>query len=171
MRKRWWGYAALAAMLAGGQAAAADEARHVNFAAFQKEAPGFRFEPVVLGSFSDFINAMKGAQMLLLSHTNHAIDGDVINIQQDVLRESSGANLGDFGINCSLSFHATKDNGEPFYTLGGVCRFLGVGEKHQKVVATFKPIPLADAAQGVDAWVLLHEDATSGVAFYANVSD
>ncbi len=157
--------------LAGWTPASADDARHVNFAAFQKQAAGFVFEPVVLGSFSDFITAMKGAQMLLLSHTSHAIDGDVINIQQDVLREGEGAKLGDYGINCSLSFHATAENGEPFYTLGGVCRFLGVVEQAQKVVTSFKPAPLANAAQGVDAWVLLHEDATSGVALYANVSD
>ncbi len=149
----------------------AGEARHINFAAFEKQDPGFRFEPVVLGSFSEFIATMKGAGILMLVHTNEAVDGDVINVQQDVLRESSGADLGDFGINCSLSFKVTNDNDNPFYTLGGVCRFLGVGEKHRNLTATFKPVPLADAAQGVDAWVLLHEDKASGIAFYANVSN
>ncbi|MDX8401931.1 MAG: hypothetical protein R8K47_04805 [Mariprofundaceae bacterium] len=172
MNRTWLVLAAFgAAMLSGwSMVAQAADVRRVNFAAFERVQDGFRFDPVVGGSFSEFITAMKGAKILLLVHTDQAVDGDVINIQQDVLRDAEGADLYDFGINCSLSFHARDEDGEPFYTLGGVCRFLGVGEKHQKLVATFKETPLVDAAQGVDAWVLLHEDKTSGIAFYANVS-
>jgi len=74
----------------GAVESSAAEIRNVNFAVFQKQSDDFEFEAIVLGKFSDFIDEMKGAQVLLISHTTDSIDGDVINVQQDVLRDSEG---------------------------------------------------------------------------------
>jgi len=150
--------------------ALAGESRHINFAAFQKESPNFEYEAIVLGKFSDFINAMDGAQVLILSHMADAVDGDVINIQQDVLREENGA-LGDFGINCQLSFKDESDAESTSYAIGGICRIIQIGKgKELKLVAVIPSASLPDTAQGIDAWVELYEDEKTGIAFYANVS-
>ncbi|MDX8392354.1 MAG: hypothetical protein R8K53_07295 [Mariprofundaceae bacterium] len=150
--------------------ALAGEARHVNFAAFQKVAPDFEYEAIVLGKFSDFISAMDGAQVLILSHTADSVDGDVINIQQDVLREENGA-LSDYGINCQLSFLDESDAESTAYAVGGICRIIQIGQgKDLKLVAVIPSASLPDTAQGIDAWVELYEDEKTGIAFYANVS-
>lgn len=161
----------LAALLfPGSSLAASGGSRHLNFAAFEKVDPGFEFDDIVTGKFSDFIEAMKGSQVLLISHTADAINGDVFNIQQDVLR-AEGNKLGDEGINCQLSFvdKSTKDNTD--YSVGGLCKIIEVGNgKNVRLKAVIPMAGLPDTAQGVDAWVKLYEDEKTGIAFYANVS-
>lgn len=148
----------------------AEGARNVNFAAFQKVAPDFEFEPIVLGKFSDFIVAMEGAQILVLAHTNDAVDGDVITVQTDVLRDESGA-LGDFGLNCQLSFKDESTADSPSYMLGGLCKIIRMGRGQKLNLSSVIPhTDVPDTAQGIDAWVKLHEDKQTGIAFYANVS-
>jgi len=150
-------------------AADAGESRHVNFAAFEKNSPDFEYEAIVLGKFSDFISAMDGAQVLILSHLANAVNGDVINIQQDVLRENKGA-LGDFGINCQMSFLDESTADATSYAIGGLCKIIQVGHgKDLKLTAIIPAASLPDTAQGVDAWVELYEDEKTGIAFYANV--
>ncbi len=145
----------------------AAEIRNVNFAVFQKEDDDFEFESIVLGKFSDFIEAMEGSQILLLSHSTDSVDGDVINLQQDVLRESDG-DLNDIGINCSLNFrdHSTDDSTS--FKLGGLCKILDSLNENTTVIIPMTSLP--DTEQGVNAWVQLYEDEASGMAFYANVS-
>jgi len=144
--------------------------RNVNFAAFQKVKAGFEYEAIVLGKFSDFIKAMDGAQVLLLSHTADAMDGDVINIQQDVLREDKGS-LGDFGINCQLSFEDESSADNTSYAIGGLCKIIQVGRgKNIRLTAIIPMASVPDTAQGIDVWVELDEDEKTGIAFYANVS-
>lgn len=146
----------------------ATEARHVNFAAFQKISPGFEFDPIVVGEFSDFIQAMEGSQILVLSHTGDAVSGDVLNIQQDVLREGKNG-LDDHGINCSLSFHIEGAGESPEYSLGGLCKIIRTGSG-KNITAIIPPASLPDTAQGFNAWIELYEDEKYGIAFYANVS-
>lgn len=149
----------------------AGETRNVNFAAFQKIDASFEFDPIVLGKFSDFISVMEGAQVLILSHTADSINGDVINIQQDVLRQSE-AGLGDVGINCQLSYVDESTPESTSFEVGGFCNIIDVGGGHDKKVMAVIPMAgLPDTAQGVDAWVMLYEDEESGIAFYANVSN
>jgi len=150
--------------LAGGGA------RNVNFAAFQKIEAGFEYDAIVLGKFSDFIKAMDGAQVLLLSHTADAVDGDVINIQQDVLREDKGS-LGDFGINCQLSFKDESSVDNTSYAIGGLCKIIQVGRgKNFRLTSIIPMASVPDTAQGIDVWVELEEDEKTGIAFYGNVS-
>ena len=154
-------------LVAVPQVSGAAEIRNINFAIFQKVDDNFEFEAIVLGKFSSFITAMKGSQVLLLSHTRSSVDGDVINIQQDVLRDSSEG-LNDIGINCSLSFrdHSTDDNTD--FELGGLCKILDTLNANVTAVIPMSSLP--DTEQGIDAWVELYEDKANGVAFYANVS-
>lgn len=165
----WTAVILLAGFFSSPRAMAGD-ARHINFAAFEKKSADFEYESIVVGKFSDFIKAMEGAQVLFLSHTSDAVDGDVINIQQDVLREDKGA-LGDFGINCQLSFtdDSTEDNTS--YAIGGLCKIIQTGGgKNLRLNAIIPSTSLPDTAQGVDAWVEVYEDEKTGVAFYGNVS-
>jgi len=148
----------------------AGEARNINFAAFQKSDTNFEFEPIVLGSFGDFISAMKGSQVLVLVHTDNAIDGDVIIAHMDVLRDENGT-LGDFGINCEMSFKDESTAENPSYMIGGLCKIIRVGRgQNLKLKSIIIPVDVPDTAQGIDAWVMIHEDKQTGIAFYANVS-
>jgi len=171
MHKPWIQFAVYLLLFGVGSIqATAGESRNVNFAAFEKVKKNFEFDPIVLGKFSDFIATMDGAQVLILSHTADSIDGDVINIQQDVLRDSQGG-LGDTGINCQLSFKDESTASNTSYAIGGLCKILKVGAgQNKKLTAIIPPASLPDTAQGVEAWVMLYEDEASGIAFYANVS-
>jgi len=150
--------------------AQASEVRNVNFAAFQKVDPSFEFEPIVEGKFANFIKAMEGSQVLALAHTADAKDGDVITLQTSVLRDESGS-LGDFGLDCQLSFKDESTKMDTSYLLGGLCKVIHVG-RGQDVRATLL-IPhtnIPDTSQGFEGWFMLDEDEKTGVAFYANVS-
>ncbi|MDQ6975231.1 MAG: hypothetical protein Q9M22_01550 [Mariprofundaceae bacterium] len=144
----------------------ANEFRSVNIAVFQKEAASFEFDPIVVGSFKDFIGVMEGSQVLLISHTSDAKNGDVINIQQDVLRESNGE-FSDTGINCQFSFYSETDGANLTFLIAGICHILGRNNSDLKEVIS--PTMLPDALQGEDAWVELYENEKTGIAFYANV--
>jgi len=145
----------------------AAEIRNVNFAVFQTDDDDFEFESIVLGKFSDFIEAMEGSQILLLSHSTNSVDGDVINLQQDVLRESEGE-LNDIGINCSLNFRDMSTDDSTAFELGGMCKILD--SLNTNVTAIIPMSSLPDTEQGINAWVKLHENKENGIAFYANVS-
>lgn len=167
-----WGLGAWAALFmvtVGVTPVLAGEARNVNFAAFEKLSPDFQFEPGIVGKFSDFIAAMEGSQILMLSHTADAEDGDVINIQQDVLRQTENG-LGDFGINCSLSFSDESTQSSTAYLLGGLCTILRTGRGDTtKIRAVIPRTNVPDTSLGADVWVMIYEDKETGVAFYANV--
>ncbi len=156
----------LGLMLTTPLLASAAEIRNINFAVFQKNNDDFEFEAIVLGRFSDFIEAMQGSQILLLSHTKNSIDGDVISLQQDVLRESSEG-LNDIGLSCTLTFadHSTEE--DTSFEIGGLCKILD--SLNESVTAIIPMASLPDTDQGIDAWVELYEDEKNGIAFYANV--
>lgn len=146
--------------------AEANDFRSVNIAVFQKESASFEFDPIVVGSFKDFIGVMQGSQVILISHTADAKNGDVINIQQDVLREHGGK-FSDAGINCQFSFNSETDGETPTFLIAGLCHILGVDGTDVKDFIS--PTMLPDASQGEDAWVELYENEKTGIAFYANV--
>ncbi len=148
----------------------ADETRSVNFAAFQKVDQAFEFEAIVEGKFSDFIAEMKGSQILSLVHTAGAVDGDIITMQTSVLRDNAGT-LGDFGVDCQLSFKDESEGEDTSYLLGGVCRVIQVGAgKDLRTTLIIPHINIPDTAQGFEGWFMLDEDEATGIAFYANVS-
>ncbi len=148
----------------------AGEIRSVNFAAFEKVDKNAEFEAVVEGKFSDFITAMKGSQILALTHTAGAIDGDVITLQTSVLRDEAGA-FGDFGIDCQLSFKDESVGNSPSFLLGGICKVIREGRgQHLTTSHVIPHTNVPDTSQGFEGWFLLEEDKKTGVVFYANVS-
>jgi len=150
--------------------ATAGEIRSVNFAAFQKVDKNFEYEAVVEGQFSDFIAAMKGSQILALVHTAGAIDGDVITLQTSVLRDESGS-LGDFGVDCQLSYKDESTKEDTSFLLGGLCKIIKVGRGENLRKTLFIPhTNIPDTSQGFEGWFMLDEDENTGIAFYANVS-
>ncbi|MDQ6977998.1 MAG: hypothetical protein Q9M75_07785 [Ghiorsea sp.] len=150
--------------------ATAGEVRNVNFAAFQKVDKNFEYEAVVEGQFSDFIAAMKGSQILALAHTAGAIDGDVITLQTSVLRDESGA-LGDFGVDCQLSYKDESTKEDTSFLLGGLCKIIKVGRgEHLRKTLFIPHTNIPDTSQGFEGWFMLDEDENTGIAFYANVS-
>jgi hypothetical protein len=157
----------LLALCCSPLAVSAAEIRNVNFAVFQKVDSDFEFEAIVLGKFSDFIEAMEGSQVLLLSHSTNSVNGDVINLQQDVLRDVDGE-LNDIGINCSLNYLDLSTDDDTSFELGGMCKILD--SLNTNVTAIIPMTALPDTEQGIDAWIELYEDEENGIAFYANVS-
>ena len=143
------------------------ELRDINFAVFQKVDDDFEYDPIVLGRFSEFINVMEGTQLLLLSHTKDSINEDVINLQQNVLRESSEG-LNDIGVSCNLTFLDFSEEDETEFELGGMCKIFD--SLNENVMAIIPMASLPDTEEGVEAWVMLYEDENNGIAFYANVS-
>ncbi len=157
-------------LLLAPSAVYAGEARNVNFAAFQKVDKNVEFEAVVEGKFSDFIAAMKGSQILALTHTAGAIDGDVITLQTSVLRDEAG-NFGDFGIDCQLSYKDESVGSDPSFLLGGICKIIREGRgQHSTSNHIIPHTNVPDTSQGFEGWFLLEEDVPTGIAFYANVS-
>jgi hypothetical protein len=163
----------VAALMAGtiSSGAWAGESRSVNFVIFKKADAGYEYDPIMFGSFSRFIKAMHGAQLLLLNHSGSSVNGDVLNLQQDILREQAGDRMSDVGINCQLTFHTMPVGGNIEYSLNGDCQIMesyltGGRTLHAKIPLTELP----DTVQGDDVWIEIYEDSKSGIAFYANVS-
>jgi len=151
--------------------AQADDTRSVNFVIFMKSAPSFEYDPIMFGDFSQFIKAMDGADLLLLSHSAKSQNGDVLNLQQDVLRDQVNGKFSDIGINCQLSFHYETVSNEVEYNVAGNCQI--IAKFHGQAITLKAKIPqteLPDTAQGHDVWIEVYEDKRSGISFYANVS-
>ncbi len=153
-------------------AMAADTQRYMNFAVFQKADPhaDWEYESIVVGNFGDFIDSMgTHAHPLLITRSAGVQDGDVLSMQTDVLREEGDA-LGDFGVNCTMSFmdESTPDQGS--YLIGGMCKVLmkGGGQDLDKTIIVI-PANVPEAVDNESIWLLLDEDEETGTAFYANV--
>ena len=151
--------------------AQAGNARNVNFLIFKKSQPSFEYDPIMFGDFNTFIKDMHGARLVLLSRSAQSVDGDVINLQQDLLKEVKGGEFNDAGVDCQLNFKAEHDVSNVEYQLDGRCQLSG--NFHGKFISINTRIPktvLPDTAKGTDVWIEVYEDKRSGIAFYANVS-
>ncbi len=149
----------------------AGSSKHVNIAAFHKISSSYEFEPIVVGSFSDFIREMeKGSEIVFLNHTANVIDGDVITLSASVLR-STADGFNDEGSTCSISFFDSSTADNTAYSVGGICTIIHSAKG--EIIKSKTVIPsadLPDTSQGIDVWVMLEEDSKNGIAFYANVS-
>lgn len=141
----------------------------VNLAAFQRLDTSTEFEGVVEGALIPFLTAMKDKKMLAIIHTEGAFGGDVITLQTSVLYHNDSG-LGDYGIDCQLSFTEDIESGESYFSLGGVCRIQRVGHgKSSKHILVIPPTPIPESAKEGHEWYLLDEDEESGVAFFVNI--
>jgi len=158
-------------MLMPTAAAAADATRSVNFVIFMKAQANYNYDPIMFGGFSKFIRQMEGAQLLLLSHSARSRSGDVINLQQDVLKDNKVGGVDDVGVNCQLSFSYDGTDADTEYHLTGDCQIIDRFKGQSMTIKAHIPMTdLPDAARGTDVWMEVYEDAKSGLAFYANVS-
>jgi len=159
--------------LASGSAVAEpDRVRSVNVMMFMKNQAAYEFDPIMFGTFSEFIRAMNGTRLLMLSHSAESLPGDVINLQQDVLRGEKSGEFEDMGINCQLAFkYDDTVVSSPEYQINGDCqvidRFNGINISLKAHIPT---TDLPDSAKGKDVWIEVYEESKSGVAIYANVS-
>jgi hypothetical protein len=139
------------------------KAPHVNIAIFHKlHGQEAYVYPQHIASH-DILNTTQGkAQFIALSHTAGVLDGDVLTISNDVLRENAGKGFEDFGVDCQLTIHIKNNN----VNLAGICEILmvdqdGRGIEHKAIV---KPTTMES---GKD-WVLLYYDEEDGIAIYAD---
>ncbi len=150
-------------------AMAGEQAKSINLAVFQLEHVGDEFDGVVEGSLIPFLSAMKGKKLLAMIHTEGAYDGNIITLQTSVLQDNAGS-LGDYGVDCQLSFHEEKDEGDIIYTLGGVCRVNRIGRgKSEKYVLVITPTPIPATTNESEEWYLFDEDEEAGVGFFVNI--
>ena len=149
----WSGLSATLAM-------ASERGTHVHVAAFFK-LPGqdaFQWPDEIKGE--NIIGALDGkADFLVLTQTVGIHNGDVLNIQNDVLREGSGSDFADLGIDCQLSVNSSN----PVWKVGGKCEIffphLNAGEK---VLGIIKPHEI----ESEKVWHHVWDDPKTGVGVY-----
>ena len=139
-------------------------APHVNIAAFHavhgKE--GFKFPDHIADH--NIIHALQGnAQYIFMNHTAGLVDGDVVTVANDVLRDNAG-HFEDFGVDCQLSVHINASNQD--VTLAGMCEFLMVDKDHRQI--EHKGIVKPTVLQSGKDWVLIYYNAEDGIAVYAD---
>jgi hypothetical protein len=149
--------------------AIAGQAKSINLAAFQLIQEGTEFDGVVEGSLLPFLTTMKDKKMLAIIHTEGAYSGDVITLQTSVLHDREGS-LGDYGLDCQLSFTEEKEDGETIYSLGGICHINRVGHgKSEKYMLVITPTPFPATTSDSEEWYLFDEDEDAKVGFYVNI--
>jgi len=112
--------------------AQAAESAHVHFAAFFNNGSNvnFKFPATVIGDNIEKPMVEKGAEMMLFAHTVSIHDGDVLNLQNDTLREMSDGTFHDFGLNCHITMRT-----ESKWTASGMCQtFLTGEEQHNQII-------------------------------------
>ncbi|MDX8381154.1 MAG: hypothetical protein R8M14_03500 [Ghiorsea sp.] len=145
------------------------EARSVNLAVFQLLDDNSEYDGVIEGDLMTFLSSMKDKKMLAIIHTEGAFSGDIVTLQTSVLHDNAGG-LGDYGLDCELSFKKEHESDEVFYSLGGVCRINRVGYgQSEKIDLIIPPTPIPDTTSEFEEWYLFDEDETSGVGFFVNI--
>jgi len=138
--------------------AAAEAGNNVTLAVFAKQASGFEFKQTLQGDFSTLITSQKGATPLLISHARNVTNSNVINLQQDVLRDTL-AGLSDVGIDCQLTFFEKNKA----LKIGGICDVLDSLKGNSKGI-----IPMVSLPVKSNIWAKLFEDKEKDIAIYAS---
>jgi len=101
------------------------------------------------------------AQFISINHTAGLLDGDVVTIANDVLRDNAGA-FDDFGVDCQIIVHVK----EALVTLSGLCQMMVMDQDHRKVEhkGMIKPFAMKHGSD----WQLIYYDAEDGIAVYAD---
>jgi len=151
------------ASIKAGDITGGKKAPHVNIAIFHKlHGQEAYVYPHDIASH-DILNVTQGkAQFIALSHTAGILDGDVLTISNDVLRENAGKDFEDFGVDCQITVHSKNNN----VSLAGLCEILMIDQDGREIEhkAIVKPTTIE---RGKD-WVLLYDDEEDGIAIYAD---
>jgi len=146
----------LAAIFPVSLTAQAASGTHVHFAAFFNNGTNadFQFPATVAGDDIEKPMAEKGAEMMLFAHSVSIQDSDVLNLQNDTLREVDGA-FKDFGLNCQITMHTVGE-----WNVSGMCEdFITGGDKSNQIIA-----PVSIPKQLI--WYKVFEDKEQGMAGY-----
>ncbi len=141
-------------------ATASEQGTHVHVAVFFK-LPGqnaFQWPDEIKGE--NIIGALDGkADFLVLTQTVGIHNGDVLNIQNDVLREGSGSGFDDLGIDCQLNVNSSS----AVWKVGGKCEiFLPHLNGGEKVLGLIKPHEI----ETEKVWHHVWDDPKTGVGVY-----
>ena len=130
---------------------------HVHFAAFFSNGTqaNFKFPATVVGDDIEKPMVEKGAEMMLFAHSVSIHDGDVLNLQNDTLREMSDGTFHDFGLNCQITMRT-----ESKWTVSGMCQTFLTGEAQNNQII----LPVSIPKQLV--WYKVFEDQDQGMAGY-----
>lgn len=139
-------------------AMASDTDSHVHIAAFFK-VPGqqaFQWPEEINGE--DIIGALRGkADFLILIQSAGIHNGDMLNLQNDVLR-AGGKAVEDMGIDCQLSV----DTSGKVWKVGGKCVIDLPHIGNKKIIGTINPHSIPSEK----VWHHVWDDPESGVAVY-----
>jgi len=151
------------ASIKAGDITGGKKAPHVNIAIFHKlhGQEGFGY-PKHIASH-DILHAMQGkAQFISINHTAGVVDGDILTIANDVLREGSDKGFEDFGVDCQLTIHLKAEN----VTLAGICEILMIDQDGREI--EHKAIVKPTTVESGKDWVLLYNDEEDGIAIYVD---
>lgn len=126
---------------------------HVHFAAFFG-GKGHDFPATVAGDDIEGPLTKQGAEMSLFAHSAAIKNGDVLNLQNDTLREVNGE-FKDMGINCQISMSIEGE-----WKVAGRCEVFMSGDARAN--HTIAPTPIAKEL----IWYKVFEDKEQGVAGY-----
>ncbi|MDQ6990287.1 MAG: hypothetical protein Q9M11_00960 [Mariprofundaceae bacterium] len=143
-----------------GLAVAGAQSTHVHVAVFFK-LPGqesFQWPNEIKNE--NIISALDGkADFLVLTQTVGIKDGDVLNIQNDVLRENKALGFEDLGIDCQLSVNTTG----AAWKVGGKCDiFLPHLHGGEKVLGIIK----LHEIDSEKVWHYVWDDPKTGIVLY-----
>ncbi len=139
----------LPAMAWGGAGA------HAHFAAFFNNGTNSSlvFPDTVKGDDIEGPMLKMGAEMMLFTHSISIHNGDVLNLQNDTLRDT-GNGFKDFGLDCALTIDTAGD-----WTISGQCKSFIDGEKSNvHIIKAHTPEFLV--------WYKVFEDKEQGTAGY-----
>jgi len=137
------------------EAVASENAAHMMFGIFFKEGdPNFKYPAQIKGE--DIIGPLRGkAEYLIVAHSAALKDGDVISLQNDLLRNGD-AGMDDLGVNCQLTVHTG------IWSVGGKCDVFLPALHEQKSTGIIPPTTI----EGDLIWYNVWTDPATGVAVY-----
>ncbi len=151
------------ARITAGDITGGKKAPHVNIAIFHKLHGQESFTYPKSIKPQNILSAMQGkAQFISINHSAGLLDGDVVVVGNDVLREGANSHFADFGVDCQLTVHMQASAVE----LAGICEILMIDQDGREIEhkAIVKPTSIDTGT----TWHLLYEDIEDGIAIYAS---
>ena len=156
--------APIQAKVTAGDITGGKKAPHVNIAIFHKLHGHNDFVYPEDIAATDILQVTAGkAQFIAISHTSGLKDGDVITMNNDVLREGD-KNFEDFGVDCEIAFHVQASD----VALSGMCQILMIDQDYREIdhKGIVKEHHIDTAKKEV--WHLIYNDQEDGIAVYAS---
>jgi len=150
------------AKIVAGDVSGGQHTQHVNIAIFHKLQGQESFvypKKIEKGNVLQSLNDK--AQFISINHTAGLKDGDVITVNNDVLRDSDNA-FNDFGVDCQFPVHIQGEN----VILAGICQILMVDQNNREI--EHKGIVKSFVMRSSQDWTLIYEDKEDAIAIYVD---